>query len=203
MTKIKIIFVFFLFILLSCKSDPNKQIDEGKIENGMYHSPEIGWTMEIPKGWEVTLRDSLVSMSGRGSNAINETAGIDYDMSGLKYLLTFQKGRFNMFQSTSEPFELEYEGDWKENHKAVKEILHETFTDRGIKIDTSSSVEKVDQLEFEVFHITVYGPEGDILLYQDMYGRHLNGFDFGVNLNYQNEKEKNEMMKVWKNSKFK
>lgn len=202
MIKTKFIAYIALLFFLSCKTEPNKQIDEGKIENGVYHSSEIGWTMEIPNGWKVTLKDSIANMGDRGLDAINETAGIDYDISKLKYLLTFQKGRFNMFQSTSEPFELEYDGEWEENNQAIKELLHETFTSKGIKVDTSSSVAKIDKLEFEVFHITVYGPDGKTLLHQEMYGRHINGYDFGVNLNYQNEEEKNEMMNAWKNSKF-
>lgn len=200
-----LIFIFTLSIsfFLSCKTDPNKQINEGKIEKGIYYSAEIGWTMEIPDGWKVTKRDSIANMADRGLDAINETAGIDYDISQLKHLLTFQKGRFNMFQSTSEPFELEYEGEWEDNNETIKELLYETFTSRGIKVDTSSSVDKIDQLEFKVFHITLYGPDGTTMLNQDMYGRHINGYDFGVNLNYQNDEKKNEMMRVWRNSKFK
>lgn len=88
------------------------------------------------------------------------------------------------------------------NNKVVKELIYETYTSRGIKVDSSSSKEKIDNLVFEVFHIVMYGPEGKIILYQDLYSRHINGYDFGVTLNYINEKEKNEMMKVWKNSKF-
>jgi len=78
-----------------------------------------------------------------------------------------------------------------------------TYNNNGIKIDTSSSKEKIDKLEFNVFHITMYGPDGNIMLYQDMYGRYHKGYDLGVNLNYFNDKEKDEMMRVWKNSKFK
>lgn len=191
-----------LVTLISCKTDPNKQVDEGQINEGIYQSKEIGWTMEIPKGWKITQRDILEERTEKGLDAINESAGIDYDARGLKQLINFQKDRAHVFQSTSEPFKLQYEGEWEENNRGIKELLYETYDSRGIKIDTSSSKEKIDNLEFEVFHITMFGPAGKVILYQDMYGRHINGYDFGVNLNYINEKEKNEMLKVWKNSKF-
>lgn len=191
-----------LIVLVSCKTDPNKQVDEGQIKDGRYHSEEIGWTMEIPKGWNVTQRKVSEERTQKGVDAINETTGIDYDASESKQLINFQKDRFHIFQSTSEPFKLKYDGDWEEINEGLKQLLYETYTSRGIKIDTSSSKEKIDNLDFEVFHITMYGPNGKIILYQDMYSKYINGYDFGVNLNYINSKEKNEMMSVWKNSKF-
>ncbi len=200
--KIKIITLLALIILISCKTNPNKQIDEGKITESTYHSNEIGWTMEIPAGWNVTHKSVSDERTEKGLEAIKESAGIDYDASGLKQLLNFQKDRFHIFQSTSEPFKIEYEGEWEDNNEGLKQLIYETYESRGIKIDTSSSTKKIDNLNFEVFHITMYGPDGKIILYQDMYSRLINGFDFGVNLNYINEKEKNEMMKVWKESKF-
>lgn len=200
--KFNFLTIIAFAILVSCKSDPNKQIDEGRISDNFYHSKEIAWTMEIPNGWNVTHRSELSKRTEKGLDAINETAGIDYDASELKQLLNFQKDRFHIFQSTSEPFELEYEGEWEENNEGIKELIYETYSSRGIKIDTSSSKEIIDKLEFEVFHITMYGPDGKIMLYQDMYARHINGYDFGVNLNYINDEEKNEMIKAWEKSKF-
>ena len=201
--KYNLVTLLVITILASCKSDPNKQIDEGQIVQNIYHSEEIGWTMEIPTGWNVTHRSELSRRTKKGLDAINEIAEIDYDASELKQLLNFQKDRAHIFQSTSEPFELKYEGEWEENNEGLKELIYETYTTRGIKIDTSSSKETIDNLEFNVFHIKMYGPDGKIILYQDMYGKLINGFDFGVNLNYINVKEKNEMVNAWKNSIFK
>ena len=53
----KLLFTIIAGISLSLTScgqvDPNKNIDEGKVEGNIYTSQEIGWTMEIPKGWTV------------------------------------------------------------------------------------------------------------------------------------------------------
>lgn len=200
--KFNLVTVLVIAFFASCKSDPNKQIDEGKITENIYHSEEIGWTMEIPKGWSVTHRSELSKRTEKGLNAINETVGSDYDASELKQLLNFEKDRAHIFQSTSEPFDLEYEGEWEENSEGLKELIYEIYSTRDIKVDTSSSKEIIDNLEFHVFHIKMYGPDGKVMLYQDMYGKLINGYDFGANLSYINDKEKNELMSAWKNSKF-
>jgi len=69
-----IIFTFLSILLLtSCKKDPNKNISEGKIEKGIYHNEEIGWTIKVPDGWDVIKQDIQ-----QGLDAINETAGVEY-----------------------------------------------------------------------------------------------------------------------------
>ncbi|HDZ04092.1 hypothetical protein [Maribacter sp.] len=200
--KIHILTVFALIISISCKSDPNKEIDEGKITENVYYNSEIGWTIEIPKGWNVTKREELQRRNNKGLKAVNEANGIDYDANDLKQLIGFQKDRLHVFGATTEKFELEYDGEYEENKKMVKEILYKTYVENGLKVDTISKKEKIDNLEFDLFQITVYNPKGGVMLYQDLYCRYINGLDFGVNLNYINDNEKEELMNVWKNSKF-
>ncbi|MFY7669765.1 hypothetical protein ACOSP6_01620 [Tenacibaculum sp. MEBiC06402] len=197
--------VFLLFsLLISCKTDPNKQIDEGKITANEYHSNEIGWTMEIPKGWTVTQKSIVDKRTKKGLDAISETVGIEIDASGLKQLLNFQKNKFNIFQSTSEPVELEYEGEWEEINKGLKQLIYDTYLQQGIKADsTETRIVTIDGLDFQSYEFTIYGPQGNVILNQIMYSRFINGFDFGVNLNYNNESDKKEMLQVWLNSKFK
>ncbi|WP_138434344.1 hypothetical protein [Winogradskyella algicola] len=201
--KIKLVVLLILTIVLSCKSDPNKQIDEGKITENTYHSDEIGWTMNIPNGWNVTHRSVLNRRSKKGLDIIKESTGLEYDDSELKQLLNFQKNRFNIFQSTSEPFEVEYDGEWEDNNTSVKALLYDLYTEKGIKTDTTATkIANIDGLSFHYFTVTLYKPNGDVLLNQSMYGRLINGFDFGVNINYNNEEDKNEMLEAWLNSKF-
>ena len=201
----RLIFILSIISIVSCQQVVSKSkphVDEGVMEGERYISQEIGWMLTIPKGWTIMSKDKMDGYTEKGMDAIREVAGtIDY--SGLKNLINFQKDQRNIFQSTSEPFKIEYEGEWEDNNEALKGLLHATFTNQGIKIDTSSSSMIVDELEFESFHITFYTPKGEIVLYQDMYTRLINGFDFGVSLTYNNEKDKTTLMDVWQNSKFK
>ena len=204
MKSIHRIFILIVFSsLVSCvHTDPNKQIDEGKVEGETYTSEEIGWTMQIPKGWPVISKNKMDKSTELGMEAVEKIAG-EFDYSGLKHLISFQKSRFNLFQSTSEPFELEYEGEWEDNNIGVKELICATYDSQGMKFDTSSSTMKIDGLAFEAFHITIFDPKGDTLICQDMYNSYINGYDFGVNINYDNQEDKETMMKVFRRSKFK
>src|SRR5687768_10775775 len=199
--QLKFITIGLILVLLSCKSDPNKQIDEGTVHGDMYSSDEIGWTIKIPEGWKVTSRDELQEHDENGLKAMQEVQG-EIDVTGLKHLVSFQKDQFNNFSSTSEPFNAGYEGKWEDNNRALQELLYETYRQQGIEVDTSSSKALVDALEFEVFYIAIHGPDGQIILNQELYSRYINGFDFGVNINYNNSKDKDEMTVVWKDSKF-
>ena len=197
-----IVILTALTFFCSCgRTDPSGQIDEGKVEGESYTSSEIGWTIRIPDGWNIVSRDQQEASLEKGMKAVEEVAG-EIDYSGLKHLISFQKNQFNIFQSSSEPFPLEYEGEWEENHVSLKGLLYDTYTNQGIKADTSSSRASIDGIDFAVFHIVVHGPKGEVILYQDMYSSHINGFDFAVTLNYNNDKDKETLMAVWENSVF-
>jgi hypothetical protein len=200
-----ILTIGILSILTSCgKADPNKNVDEGKVERNLYTSGEIGWTIEIPKGWTVVDKEEKQATNEKGKKAIKETIKEDFDFSGLKNLIGFQKNQFNIFQSTSEPFELEYEGEWEENNSELKKILFATYKNQGIKADSSAtSIEKIDGLDFHTYSFTIYSPKGVVILKQLLFSRLINGYDFGVNLNYNNDKDRDELLKVFRNSKFK
>jgi hypothetical protein len=204
----KILFTIVLSISLALATrgqvDPNKNIDEGKIEGNTYTSNEIGWKMEIPKGWAVIEKEKTKENNEKGLIALQETMDGEIDYSGLKNLISLQKDLFNIFQSTSEPFKVESEGEWEENSAALKEIIYLTYLDQGIKADSSATTtEVIDGLEFQKYSFTIYSPKGKFILSQIMYSRLINGFDFGVNINYNNDKYRDELLMAFRNSKFK
>ena len=82
-------------------------------------------------------------------------------------------------------------------------MLRETFAQDKLKTQTSSSEETIGGLTFDVFHITIFGPKNEIAFKQKMYGRYVNGYDFGLVMMYNNDKDEEAMMKVWKTSTFK
>lgn len=196
------LYAFISFI--ACKDmDPNKHVDEGVVKEDTYFSKEIGWTMNLPKGWDVVERDKQKDLQEKGLNAIQDANDIVVDMSSLKNLISFKKDQFNLFLSTSEQYELAYEGEWEDNHEAVKEFITTTYVKNGIDYDiTPTSTENIDGLAFKTFSIKLYDPNGKVLLNQVMYGRYINGFDFSVCINYNNDADRDEMLEVFKNSKF-
>jgi hypothetical protein len=192
-----------VWLLNSCRIDPNNQVDEGKVENEYYTSQEIGWTIKIPSGWNVMLKDQLDKNQERGMEMVQETVDTVVDYSRLKHLISFQKNRGNVFQSTSEPFELEYDGEFEETNQILKQVITQTYQNQGINVDTLSKSAIIDNLKFDLFHIKMYNPQGELILNQEMYTRLINNYLFSVILTYNNLDYKNEMMKVWTNSEFK
>lgn len=204
----KIIFTTIVGIALSLTScgqvNPNKNIDEGKIEGNIYTSQDIGWTIEIPKGWSIIDKEKTKSTNEKGLKALEETIDEKIDYSGLKNLISFQKNQFNVFQSSSEPFKLEYEGEWEENNAKLKDIVYRTYENQGIKVDsTVTKIETIDGLDFQSFSFTIFSPKGVVILKQIMFSSLINGYDFGVNINYNNDKDRDELLKVFRESKFK
>lgn len=206
MSKNIIFLIISIFATLtSCgKADPNKNVDEGKVERNLYTSEEIGWTIEIPNGWTIVEKEKKQETNKKGIKAIEETIKSEVDYSKLKDLIGFQKNQFNIFQSTSEPFKLEYEGEWEKMNSELKEILYTTYKNQRIKADSSAtSIEKIDGLDFYTYSFTIYSPKGAVILKQLLYSKLINGYDFGVNLNYNNNKDRDELLRVFRNSKFK
>ena len=194
-----------MLVLASCgKVDPNTQIDEGTISGNYYTSDEIGWTMQIPDGWEILTRKQVDYYENKGTQLIEDTIGEELPIKGLKNLLDFRKDQFNVFQSTSQPFELEYEGEWEESNEALKEVLQQTYSGQGIDAkSTETRREEIDGVVFEVFDFILLAPNGDVVVRQTMYSCLRNGFDFGVNLTYNSDEARDVMLKAWRGSKFK
>jgi len=195
--------IIYSLAIISCgQVDPNKQIDEGSVKGETYESKEIGWSIEIPKDWKIISKDKVEAHDEKGKNAIEKSTGLEIDTKALKHLISFQKDQFNMFTSTSEPFKEEFPGEYQQNSKALNEILYNTFVDQGIKTDSASGKETIQGLEFNTFYTTIYAPNGKVILNQILYSRLINGYDFGVTINYNNEQDRKTMIDALKKSKF-
>lgn len=203
MKLIHLLLITTLLILNSCgKADPNEQIDEGTVKGEIYESKEIGWSIEIPKGWSVISRDEIEASNKKGLAAIEKSSGKEINTAGLKNLISFQKDQFNMFGSTSEPFAEEFPDHYQQANKEINAVIFQTFMNQGIKADSSSGKEIIDGLEFNAFYTTIYGPDGKVILKQILYSRLINGYDFGVNIDYNNQEGKKALMDAWKKSIF-
>lgn len=200
----KLIGIVFLFGLFGCSNpDPNSQIDEGLISGNSYRSEEIGWSMDVPVGWKLLSRKQVDRFEKKGADLLSETVGGEIEFEGLKNLLHFQKDRFNMFQSTSEPIELEYEGEWEQSNEDLKQVLLRTYINQGIHTEVSETrKEEIGGVLFEVYDFTLFAPDGEVVIEQTMYSTHRNGYDFGVNLTYNSDEARDAMLDVWRRSKF-
>ncbi|MBU1718970.1 MAG: DUF4142 domain-containing protein [Bacteroidetes bacterium] len=200
--------MFVCLLMVSCGQTESKiqsesdDVPEEQMKN-TFHSAEIGWTIEIPEGWKLVDEKSIRANNQKGMDAIEQTAGKEFDASGLQQLVSFQKDEVNMFQSSIEPFAEDSPGEWKANNAALKHLVYQTYKDQGLTADTSATkIESVDGIDFEVYSFQIIGNDGVVLLSQVMYSCLLNACDFGVILNYNNDSDRDQLMKAWRNSKF-
>ena len=200
---------YLLTILLICSScgkpDPNKHVDEGLFEGNTFTSKELGWSLTVPDGWSIVTKRQSEAFEQKGKDAIEDLTGETFDPSGVKDLVSFQKDMFNMFQSSSEPFEEEYEGEWLDSNIFLKQLLYETYQSQGIRVDTSSTKTiEIGGRQFFTYRMDLYKPDVDgILPSQEMFSSYINGMDFGVNINYNNEADRDTMKNALLNSSFK
>jgi len=201
-------FLLAATLFFSCKEkdrhlDPNKQVDEGSVKGGTYVSQDIGWTIAIPKGWAVVSRDQTQANEKKGADDLRKSSHTVIDISGLKHLISFQKDKFNSLMSTSEPFPNDSPGAFDDNCVTVNKMIYDAYASQGIRSDTSSSVELIHGRRFHVFHATLYGSDGKVILQQLLYSKLINKRDFSVTINYNNEEDKKVMMDAFANSTFK
>jgi len=202
------VFLLAALLLFSCKQkdrhvDPNKQVDEGAVKGETYVSQDMGWTVVIPKGWNVVSRDQTEANERKGAEAVKKSSHTDIDVSEMKHLISFQKDKFNSFMSSSEPFPDDRPGAFDENCAAVNKMIYDAYASQGIRSDTSTSVEVIHGHRFNVFHTTLYSSEGKVLLRQMLYSKLINKKIFSVTINYNNEDDKKVMMDAFMNSTFK
>ena len=204
--KLKSLYVIVLLlatpISTTAQTDFNSHVDEGWMTGNSYHSKEIGWSIQIPEGWQVTARNFLAAQDKKGKEAIEKSAGVQIDMSSVTHLVAFQKSLYNSFASTIEPFEEEYPGQYQEHSENLYQMLWQTFTDNKMKFDTLLRTETIQGLEFNVFEINLYSPKGEIVLNQLIYNKLYKGYDFGVNINSNNDFDKKVLLTALRQSKF-
>lgn len=196
--------------LISCKkaqslAEKQKEIETGKLDDSLaYTAEEIGWSAQVPAGWEVMTKEKTQELQDKGKDLIEKSAEASLDTSALKQLLNLQKDPFNNLLSTIEPYDEAADGSWLENNKAIFDVVIKSFTDAKLKMgQTKTGVETIDGLEFQTWEIEILKPSGEgVLLTQKMYSRLINRYDFGVTVTTNNEKDRTELEKLVHGSKF-
>jgi hypothetical protein len=191
--------VLIACIFLGCHAKPTK---EKTIVPTIYNNDEIGWQIEIPLGYQLRHNDNIKRSDEKGRDAIGQVYEGKINAKQLRHLVSFQKNQLNLMDSTIEPYRESYKGEYAASNKLTQKLIYDTYSKQKIKIDTSSAVETIGKHQFNAFYIKIYGPNGDGFMNQIMYSTLLKGYDFGVNITYNNDNDKELLLNVLKQSKF-
>jgi len=205
--------LFFLALLLfsvsSCKHkqtyhEKKKEIDAGHLsENNIYSAKEVGWTVQVPDGWQIITRKEKKVLSEKGKKSVEETLGENIDASELVELINFKKDMFNSFLSTMEPFDEKKYGSYDNQNTTIHELVKKTYASKNIYAEYELGALRIDGKMFDRFITKVYSPDKkNIIINQAMFSCLINGYDFSMVINYNNEKDKETLMNVIQSSKF-
>ena len=199
------VFLLLIFVcILSCKkSDKQPYGNKDIIKNNVFENKEIGWKMEIPTNWKIIKKEKSNKDVIDAYETVETSTGEKYNKSQFTNILKFEKDMFNKFSSTIEKYDIKIHGDWNKTNSKVKKIIYESYLKQGIKVDSSATkTENIGGIDFKTYELTLYNKKNEIALNQIMFSKYLNGFDFGVNINYNNVEDKRLLLKHWKESKF-
>jgi hypothetical protein len=179
---------------------PEEQVSTTK-SSGSFSSPEIGWTITVPENWEIIEQDELEGEAEIGDNMINGEAVPEG--SPLNHVVSFRRDEFNFLSATTQAFEEAYPGEYKDNNGLINQLIYNTFTSQGIKVETTLDSTTIGDKKFTIYSNKIYDADGKVFLTQELYSCLINGYDFAVNLAFNNETYKAEMLKALQESNFK
>ena len=186
-------------VLIGCNSIATK---EEKSSSNSYTSQEIGWTVEIPSGYKLTSQAKKNADDQKGKEATEKVYHGELKKDSIKHLLSFMRNQFNSFDSTIEPYEEAKAGEYVANQILIRNLIFDTYQEQGIKVDTSSVNSSLKGQSFNAFYLKIFGPNGDIVINQIMFSKILKGYDFGVQINYNNEADKKALVSAFMNASF-
>jgi hypothetical protein len=186
--------IFLAFMFSACKN---------KVPQRNLYNKEFNWHITIPENFELVKTDKMDQMQNRGENAIEETIGTEIENQATN-IFFFKSGETNYFEANRQPYDPEIDGDYLEMCKVVNEVIYQTFREQmpDIRIDSTSYVQTIDGLDFQVFNTIITYPN-NMTLHGYMFSRLFEGnSEFAVNIMYTDEKKGEQMLQAWENSTF-
>lgn len=193
-----LIFAAIALIIFGCNDQPKEQTATRELS-----FPEVGWKITVPSDFTVMDSAQIQELNNKGINAIEKTYDTAINTNATRTLLSINKGEFNMLQSTVTQFDEATDGNWSEANTSLKTVVIETMKSQTplAKLDTTSTTEKIGDLDFEKFNLTVTYPN-NMILHMLMYSRLQKGFDFGITITYVDEKVGDRLKAIFASSKF-
>jgi len=194
MRKINCSIICLTIIIQSCNSQPSPRKE--------VYNKDFNWTITIPENFDPVSAEQWAKIQNKGADAIEKTYDEKVD-NRSKTIFVFKNDQFNYFESNYQPYDIAIDGDYIESCKNVKEILYQTFLTQipGVKIDTTTSTETIDNLKFRTLKMNVTYPNNQTLNIF-MFSRLFNKKEFSVNIMFMDKTKGELMLNSWRRSKF-
>lgn len=166
------------------------------------HNDLFNWSIDIPDSFEKVNSKELEQLKAKGRDALEDSFSENIEDKSTT-IFTFKKGELNYMESNYQPYDTGVDGSYLHSTREVNKTLYTTFQEQmpGMQIDSSSSIEKISELEFQAFTLTITFPN-NVSLNSKMYSRLFNDKELTVNIMYVDSLAGAEMINVWQNSIF-
>ncbi len=190
--------LFSVLLLTICFSSVNSQS-----ESRVYNFKQIGWSLRLPADFDVMDSAANLAHMQKGLRAIEDVTDVTADISKTITLISATKDKFNYFNATIEPFDDSDGISWESANQALKEVLYATFTEKmsDAVIDTSSGKQIIDGVSFDRYHITI-SLDGKSIFNMLLLSKLYKGFDFGISYLYLDERTRDQIESMLRESKF-
>lgn len=190
----------YLLLILACFTGGCK--GQEKTERKTIYNKEFKWTITIPSGFDTVSAEQWAKMQNRGMDAIEKTYDAKVE-NNTKTICVFQNGQYNYFESNYQPFDTITDGNYVENFRQVNEMLYGTFEAQmmGAKLDSSSSTQIINGLNFQTFKVIVTFPNKMVMNWQ-IFSRIFGKKEFTVNIVTVDKQKQKELLDSWLNSTF-
>jgi hypothetical protein len=198
----------FLLLIAGCKSkqtakEKQRELQTGTLnEKNIYTAKEIGWTIQLPD-WDVITKKENEKLNQKGKEALEKSVGAQINTSGLIELINIKKDPFNSFTSTIEAYNVATDGSYAEHNKMINEVVKNAYASKNIYAEYAEDTAIIDGLTFNVFSSKIYSPDKTkVILFQKLFSGLINGYDFGMSMNYNNDADMKTLESAIYSSKF-
>ncbi|KMQ59465.1 hypothetical protein ACM46_20455 [Chryseobacterium angstadtii] len=191
--NLKLSFLYLsLLLIISCNRKEIQIVDKA-----------IGFSMNLPGGFQKLDQRETDQAINLGKEKFKKIYNADLDISNLKPNI-FEKDRDNYFVLNIKDYNPQIEGDYSqavyESNIQLYNTYRQNFT--GAKIDTLTAHEKIDQIDFTKFSVSIDIPN-KAKMQVVSYTSFIKNKDFTASVVYLDEEIGNEMINALKKAKFK
>ena len=191
------VFYFIICTTIALQSCTGKKTLKREVYN-----QDFNWTITIPENFDTVTAEQWARLQNKGRDAIEKTYDEKLDIR-TKTIFVFKSDQLNYFESNYQPFDTAIDGNYLESVKNVNDMLYHTFESQipGVKIDTATSAEIIDKLEFQTLKSKVTYPNNRVLNFF-MFTRLFDDKQLSVNIMYVDKAKGELMLNAWRKSKF-
>lgn len=188
------IFLFLLTLhLIACNN---------KIEDRQIFIDEFNWRITVPDEFEYMSDKEIQTLRNKGLTVLEEELGEEI-VDQVNIIFWIKNGDLNSLEANYQPYDIAEDGDYQETNDYINEVTISSLTSKypQIEVDSLSSFERIDNLNFQKFYSKFSYPNG-MVLYTYSYSHLFGNQDFTVSITYTDEEIGKKLLQSWRKSKF-